>query len=328
MPKISVLMPVYNAQDYLSEAIDSILSQTFSDWELIIINDGSTDNSENIINSYNDNRIRYFKNPTNMGLIYTRSLMIEKASAEYLSFLDSDDIALPERLKIQAEFLDTHPDYILCGTWGTMINNASEKIGKISPPEADIEIKSGLFFSNAFIQSSIMIRKSVFDTYSYNKDFPVVEDYELWSKLSINHKLKNIPQPLTLYRWHSENTSLSKKELMETMLKNVYLNQLSRLQIRPSQEELSVHLAIRDKETQNISDKEFFKRLAPWLKKLAKANDKHHVLDRNTFLAIICFRWIFACQKRKAYSRILLFPVCLNIKALGKLTKLIADRIK
>ena len=221
MPKVSVLMPVYNAEKYLSFAIESIITQTYTDWELVLINDGSTDKSEKIALSYADDRIRYYKNEENKGLIYTRNRMIELAKGEYLAFLDSDDLSLPLRLSKQVAFLDNNPAYALCGTWSKMIDGENREIKKINISVSDDEIKCSLLFANAFVQSSIMIRRQVLAANPYDKNYPLAEDYELWSRLSHSYKLKNIPEHLTLYRWHGNNISKERKEHLNHLVNNI-----------------------------------------------------------------------------------------------------------
>ena len=116
MPKITVLMPVYNGEKYLRESVDSILNQTFTDFELLIINDGSTDSSMEILNSYSDSRIRIVTNEVNLRLIKTLNKGIDLATGEYIARMDCDDIADPKRLEIQLQYMEKHPDVAVCGT--------------------------------------------------------------------------------------------------------------------------------------------------------------------------------------------------------------------
>ncbi|MFT3992672.1 MAG: glycosyltransferase family 2 protein [Dysgonomonas sp.] len=326
MPKVSVLMPVYNAQKYLAEAIDSIIAQTYSDWELIIINDGSTDDSENIILSYKDSRIKYSKNTQNRGLIYTRNKMIELASGEYLAFLDSDDIAYPERLKHQIDFLDKNPDYGLCGTWSEMINEQGSKIKKLQLSDQNDEIQCTLLFSSTFVQSSIMIRKQLLIEHPYDEKYPLAEDFDLWCRLSRVCKLSNIPICLTKYRWHSSNISKSKKERLDELVKNIYKKELQIIGLDANDNELNIHSAIRDRSILPIPNNQFFPQLKTWLQKLSTSALSSNHYDRDTLMATICFRWIFACKERGAYLKILQLPIDLNNKGVIKLGKMLAKR--
>lgn len=326
MPKVSILMPVYNTQQYLAEAIDSVIRQTYYDWELIIINDGSTDDSENIILSYKDCRIKYYKNPENKGLIYTRNKMIEYASGIYLAFLDSDDAAYPERLEHQVKFLDRNIDYGLCGTWSEMIDEQGKKIKNLKLSDQNDEIRCTLLFSSTFIQSSIMIRKELLIKYPYDEKYPLAEDYDLWCRLSRVCKLSNIPICLTKYRWHSSNISKSKKEELDKLVENIYKKELQIIGVDVSDDELNIHSAIRDKRILAIPNDQFFPQLEVWLQKLNKAALSSKYYNHNTLIATICFRWIFACKERGAYEKIFQFPIFLNFKGIIKLGRMLAKR--
>jgi len=329
MTKVSVLMPVYNAGDYLSEAIDSIINQVFTDWELIIVNDGSTDNSKDIILSYNDKRIRYFDNGENKGIIYTRKFMIGKATGEYIAFLDSDDIAMETRFEKQVAFLDANPEYILCGTWGIMVDDKGDKIKKLNLTDRYQEIRCALLFGNTFIQSSIMIRKEAFDHETYDPQFPVVEDYELWCRLMfMGHRMKNIPEYLIKYRWHKSNISSAKSEMMDAYAKKVYRKELVNIGLYASESEISIHNAIRDCNTLDIEDKVFFRKLKKWLRKMTGANQLCRTYDQTMFRATVCFRWIYACKERGAYLRLFVFPVYLNLTGMKYLLRMIYIRLK
>ena len=137
--QVTVLMPVYNAEQYLREAIGSILHQTFTDFEFIIINDGSTDRSEEIIKSYTDTRIRYYKNESNLKLIATLNKGFDLAGGKYIARMDADDISLPNRLQLQFELMEKNPEVGLCGTW---FENFTEEeptgVAKYSPDHETI----------------------------------------------------------------------------------------------------------------------------------------------------------------------------------------------
>lgn len=325
--KVSVLMPVYNAEAYLAEAIDSIISQSFTDWELILVNDGSTDRSEEIILSYKDPRIRYSQNTENRGIIYTRNLMIEMAQGEYIAFLDSDDISHPDRLIKQVSFLDSNLDYALCGTWGIMIDKNGSRIRKINMPSSNEEIKSSLLFINTFVQSSIMVRKDILIKHSYDKNYPVAEDYELWCRLSKLYKLNNLPILLTKYRWHGDNISQSKKEQMDSLVKEIYKRELNYIGIEATNEELAIHAAIKDRTILDISAITYLADLKVWFNKLVSYAIDSKSYNRDIIVATIAFRWIFACKEWLVPAKALSLPISLNIKQYRILFKMLRQRI-
>lgn len=321
-------MPVYNSEKYLNEAIDSILNQTFSDFELIIINDGSTDGSENIILSYNDNRIKYFVNEKNIGILHTRLRMIAKAKGQYIAYLDNDDIAMTDRFEKEVEFLDNNPDYALCGAWGIMIGSDGKYLKKMNLSANDEDIKSNLLFSNCFIQSSMMFRRDILVQNPYDEAFPLAKDYNLWCILSEKYKLKNLSAHLVKYRWHATNESLKKKELMTSLTKKVMKRQLDNLGVNVTDEELNVHYAISDKLAQSMSDTQYLQILKLWLRKLVAANKTKAKYNNKAFISMVCFRWIFACKERNRIFLALRLPIFPSPAVLWHLFKLLYQRTK
>lgn len=208
-PHISVLLPVYNGAKYLKDAIESILNQTYSDFELIIINDGSQDNSVSIIERFNDTRIRFFCQP-NMGLAATLNRAIGLANGIYLARQDQDDYSLPTRFEKQVSFLDLHPN---CGIVGCLAQIWKEDIKtrqSFKHSTDNLSLKFDLLFNNPFVHSSIMIRKEILNkigNYSTNTDRQPPEDYELWSRVSRKYEVANIPDVLHIYREAKDSMS-------------------------------------------------------------------------------------------------------------------------
>ncbi|PEA19358.1 glycosyl transferase family A [Bacillus cereus] len=199
MARVTVLMPVYNGENYLREAIESILNQTYEDFELLIINDGSTDKSLEIINSFHDSRIRLISNEVNLKLIRTLNKGLDLATGEYIARMDSDDIAHPQRLELQVKKMDEDKEIVICGT-------SLRFIGKrFSTPflvEGEENIKNYLVVKNCLMHPSVMIRSAVFkkENIYYDEEFIHAEDYELFQRVSGNYKVINLKQPLLFYR--------------------------------------------------------------------------------------------------------------------------------
>lgn len=198
-PKVSVLMPAYNSEKYISEAIESILNQTYKDFEFIIINDGSTDKTANIIKEYagKDKRIKFINHKKNTGISKTRNDLLKMAKGEYLAYLDSDDIAINTRLKKQVKFLEKHTDI---GVVGGSFQCFGEVNVIVKHPEK-ITFFS-LLQQCCIANPTVLIRKSVLtkNNITYNQDYKTSEDYELWSRLVLVTKIQNIPDVLTKYR--------------------------------------------------------------------------------------------------------------------------------
>jgi glycosyltransferase involved in cell wall biosynthesis len=199
-PKISVVMSVYNGDKYLKEAIESILSQTFTDLELIIINDGSTDRSREILESYKDGRIRLFNN-TNKGLTKSLNEGIRYSNGEYIARMDADDVSMPNRFERQVSFLDSHPGIVMCGTWAQFTDKDGNDNGPYQTPVSGREIRTMLIKHSPFIHPSVMIRRNLFDKVGfYDESFRCAQDYELWTRVVALFDTANLPEVLLKYR--------------------------------------------------------------------------------------------------------------------------------
>jgi len=208
-PKVSVLMPLYNTpSDHLKEAINSILSQTFSDFEYLIIND-SPDNHEldKIVKSYDDQRIIYLKNPNNLGLEESTNKLIDQARGEYLAIFDHDDISLPNRLQKEVDYLDKHPKV---GLVSAQFKVFGETNWISNNPVEDNEIKLELAKTSCVSHTSAMIRKSVLNKHNirYEKKFFPAASYRLVTRLALVTDAHNLPDVLLHYRMDGSNTSL------------------------------------------------------------------------------------------------------------------------
>lgn len=213
-PMVTVLMPVYNGEAYLREAIESILNQTFSNFELLIINDGSSDSSEEIILSYADSRIVYIKNELNLKLIVTLNKGLDIAKGKYIARMDADDISLPSRLEKQVLFLETNPMIGLLGSAFEIIG----KENKNSYPVADDDIRLTMLFLNSFLHSSVLFRRELCTTNSlyFDKKYIHAEDYKLWTELMFKTKVSNLDEVLVKYRVHDNQISqMHSKEQIE-----------------------------------------------------------------------------------------------------------------
>lgn len=221
MSRVSVVMSVYNGARYLREAVDSILSQTFGDFEFIILNDGSTDGSAEIIGSYCDIRIRYVENSQNMGLTRSLNQGLLMAQGEYVARMDADDISLPKRFERQVAFLDAHPKVGVLGTAARLIDGSGVKgeIIRFSPEHGFLRWLM-CFVTNPIIHPSVMVRRQCIERVGgYDENMATSQDYELWCRLSGATRLANLTDVLLLLRKHEENiSSVRFKEGIEKVL--------------------------------------------------------------------------------------------------------------
>ena len=199
---VTVLLPAYNAQETIGEAILSVINQTYKDWELIVINDGSTDNTKGIVLSFKDARIKYYENDSNRKLIYTLNRGLKLATGKYIARMDSDDICLPARLEKQVNFLESHPEVIICGTQIEYFGTKSSNYRKLSFPSEDKALKELLAMSTCFAHPTVMIRRDSLmkSGCEYDMDYKNAEDYSLWIDLMGYGKYANLEEKLLKYR--------------------------------------------------------------------------------------------------------------------------------
>lgn len=300
-PKVSIVMPVFNGEKYLREAATSILNQTFTDIELVIINDGSTDNTESILDEIAvDQRVRVLSNGKNIGLTLTRNKGLRKSKGEYVAMLDSDDIALPNRIEKQLAFLETNRDFALIGSSIDLINSSGKYIRTQHYPTPSAYIPSLLFFQNNFAQSAVMIRKSALPDQCYREEYPQGEDYDLWIRISGVHKTANINSVLVKYRMHDESVSNHKAAIHQSSVKSILTKQLQQIGIEPTTGEIQLHMQLGVLEVPKT--KEAILAVESWLLKVSSANAKSRKYPSDLFNTIVSQKWYEVCQSSRLGS--------------------------
>lgn len=332
-PLVSVLMPVYNGGKYLEEAIESILSQTYTNLELIICNDASTDDSKDIILKFDDARICYIENETNQGIVVTRNRLFSVARGKYFSIMDCDDVALPEKIKLQIDFMEYHPECGICGTWAQKINDKNEVTGYIQMPLKDVYIRINLLFQSSFVQSSVVISRETLEDLSYDSGFPVAEDYDLWERISHRTRMCNLPEFLLLYRWHGENISqqtdllMEKKraEIINRQLKERFAGLYDRYGDKIEEHKLIGTLIYRGTEAFSSA----LKKSGEWYSMLITQNKKDCCFPVAAFYSFVWYRWFFYCFYHKKYLQACFPPFfTLNPLVIVKLMCLISRKLR
>ncbi len=276
-PFISVLMSVYNSEKYLEESIESILNQTYTNFEFIIVNDGSTDNSLKIIQEYmaKDERIVLISRE-NKGLPYSLNEGIKKARGKYIARMDADDISLSTRFEEQLRFMEENEDVGVCGTWAEVFGE-NRKSKLLKHPLVHDELKVRLLFSVCFAHPTVMMRKEVLVKHKlkYNLDYINAQDYELWSKISDVTKIANIPKVILRYRVSKNSitsiTDTQKVELRYKLLSNVFKKYIYKLGIENTEQENRLHFIIGLNE-RIVKENIGFNFLHKYLTKLIEAN--------------------------------------------------------
>lgn len=272
VPRVTVLMPVYNGGPYLAAAIDSILNQTYRDFEFLIIDDGSTDASRDVVAGYPDPRIRLVQNGRNLGLIATLNRGLELARGELIARMDCDDLSLPQRLEKQVAFLDRHPEVGVLGTWLEKFHDVSLEI--LAPPAADAAIRFRLVFDNAFGHNTIVMRRAVIVDHGlrYDSEYPYAEDYDFWVRCAEVTQLANLPEILVRYRFHPDNTSSRFRPEQYATADRVRRRQLARLFPALTDAEAGLHNALA--RYQFHADPAGLVAARTWLEKLASASGR------------------------------------------------------
>lgn len=295
-PSLSIIMPVYNASQFVSEAIQSALNQTYKDLELIIINDGSSDNSKSIIKSFTDSRIKYFENKKNSGIVFSRNRGLKLANGEYIGMLDADDIAFPEKFEEQIAFLQKNTSFGMVGSWARFIDKEGKPIsGSWKLTASPERIPSIMFFKNYFLQSAVLYRSSCIRNYTFKRGFDILEDYLIWLEIIKDYKCWNLQKYLVSYRIHGGG--VTKKHSGEKLEKEkkVFRILFQELKLDPTSQELEMHLLIRN--DQKISDIKTLKSIEKWLLKILEKNRSLGVYNQKQLEKVVLNRWLKACYK-------------------------------
>ncbi|MDC1416920.1 glycosyltransferase [Flavobacteriaceae bacterium] len=300
IPKVSVIMPVYNAEKYLNETINSILNQTYGDFEFLIIDDGSTDRSFQILESYTDPRIKLLKNDQNIGYVKTLNKLIELSTGEYIARQDNDDISFPKRLEKQVRFLDRNQDIGICGTNALIFG----KINNISFfPVNDEEIRAFMLFNSPICHPTAMLRKSLFIELDvkYDESFCPAEDYALWFKLSKKTKIANLSKILLKYRVHDKNTS--------TLNINAKTDNANRLRIEMFKRTLSMKVSLEEIQLLSLNTNrelinyENLMSFENFLKRILRKNEEIGYYNQRVLRNLLFYFWTVVCFKIPNISR-------------------------
>lgn len=259
-PKISVIMPVHNGLPFLKAAVESILNQSFKNFEFIIVEDYSTDNSWDYLKSLRDKRIKVLKNPKNMGVAKSLNRALKSSRGQYIARMDADDISLPQRFQTQLKFMINHPQVDICGSWVNVIDKKGQMVKNKKPETEHEQIKKALSWHSPVIHPTFFAKRKFYESLGgYDENFDMAEDYDLLIRAKDRFKIANIPEVLLNLRiWSNRRSDKSMHEVDKKDL-NVKLNALKKGYFGP----LYVFTIIR---------KIFMTYLVPWEIKLYVAN--------------------------------------------------------
>lgn len=292
-PRVTILMPVHNGAAFLAEAIDSMLSQTLSDFEFLIVDDASTDASVSIIQGYRDPRIRLIPSRERLKLSGALNRGLGEARGTYVARMDADDISLPERLETQVRFLDTHPDVGLCGSW---IRYCGASRGILERPTAHEAIRAFTLLDTPFAHPTVMLRREALEHHHLRFEggyFPT-EDFELWTRALDCFRAANLPQVLLHYRVHGSSLTGSDWSNMDEQAVRVIRRQLSPLGIAPTDEDLRFHRQLAMGRL--VTSREVLDRAESWLTQIIEANRSQACFDPAALTRVLGDTWFRACM--------------------------------
>lgn len=280
MPKISAVMPLYNTPfEYLSATVESILNQTFADFELIIIDDASTVEYKEFFEQFKDERIKYFKLEKNAGPGHARNEGINKATGEYVALVDSDDISLPERFKLQAEFLDKNPEISILGTSFRFSNRKNPALTIYK----EKEIRNFILFNSPLCNPTIMFRRDdmIKKNLFFDKKINFAEDYKLWIDAAFaGLKMANLKELLLIYTRRSGQLSKEKEEIQISILKDLYKEIFAKLGFEATKEEIDLHYNIESENFNQLTTKQ----ISDWFDKIITSNQAHKIFDEEKLI--------------------------------------------
>lgn len=314
---VSVIMSNFNTpEEYLRPAIESILNQTYRNFELIIIDDCSTDNSLSVIESYTDERIKIIRNEINLGITKSLNRGLNAANGEFVARMDADDISLETRFEKQIAFLKSHPDHIVCGTGveliGDWVTKHSSKFICRTIPEREA-FRIHLLFGNypnivhptAMFNRNLLLKHNI----TYNENYPLAQDYRMWVSCSEFGECANIPETLLNYRIHGQAVSSDKKELQKNIAIRIMQEQLEKLHLELTEEFADFHKDFL------FSRKKYNIKYKKWIKILLKSNKNYKVYNQKKFRDILWKKWAeityFGLSKQKNPLKII--KMVLNI---------------
>lgn len=299
VPVVSVLLPVYNREALVGDAVRSILAQSLADFELLVVDDGSADGSLEVVRSFDDPRIRIVAHQANRGIPATRNTALDHARGRYLAWLDSDDVARPNRLAEQVAFLERNPDIAMVGSCAGKIDRQGRRLGgtRVVPFASD-DIQAWHLFTPAFQQSSITGRADVLRQYRYREDYPVCEDLELTSRIIREHRTANVPKVLIDRRLHPEQSIETGKAAITERKRALLALMLDDLGVPFTASDIERHIELGlIKLPTQLPAPDYLDWADQWLRALIRANEQSRVYSPRALRFAAAYFWLRACRR-------------------------------
>jgi glycosyltransferase involved in cell wall biosynthesis len=286
---VSVVMPAYNAGEFISGAVTSILNQTYKNLELIVVNDGSIDDTQTVLDEFRDRRLRVVTQASNSGLAAARNVGVAEARGDYIAWLDSDDESLPDRIQRQVHALDNHPTVGLCGTWVRTFGQVESTVWRL--PRTSEYLRAHMLFDDPLATSSVMLRRNAIppEIPNFDNSFAPAEDYDLWERLAQRWSIINIPRVLTKYRIHGNQTSTKYATHQKRAIRIIQERQLEMLGIPIDEESWRIHNLVGSDWGNGVTD-ESFQESQLWLRQIVNANKEFKIYSHRALKAVVSQR--------------------------------------
>jgi hypothetical protein len=292
---VTVIMPVHNGARFIRQALDSLRVQTFADFHVLVVDDGSTDETTALIGGAGDSRIHLLQNPQRRGPAAARNYALDRVQSPLVAFLDSDDIAEPRRLELQMEWLRNRPGVGLVAAQARLIDVEGRATGAVwGFEQADELIAPSLLFRNRLPTSTILARRSAIGQLRFDDTLTVASDYEMWGRVLDRTEASIHPQPLVQYRVHPANITHQRADVAEQCLSSITRQRLARLDIAPSSAELALQRRIASGRLEGTL--EFLQHSAAWLARLEAANHATRAYAARPFTRVLETEWLGICD--------------------------------
>ena len=295
VPSVTVLLPAYNAAPWIGGALDTILGQTLHDLELVVIDDGSTDGTSEVLAQYSDRRLVIVRNKANEGLVASLNHGIEIARGKYVARMDADDIAHRRRLELQTKFLEARPEVGICGSWFRL--SGARWRTTVRTPVEDGDISARLFFRSPFAHPTIVFRAEFLRQTGirYDPASADAEDFDLWVRARRYTHFGNVPRVLLYYRVHGAQTSKRSVESQSKTAVRIRLQQLAELLPTATDGEKALHLAVSAPDA--FTTKEELVRARCWLEFLGTVNTERRLFNADSFARALAHTWMYCCLR-------------------------------
>lgn len=296
-PRVTVFIPAFNRQDYIGLAIDSILAQDFTDLEVLVVDDGSTDSTPELVESYDDSRVRLERSTENAGIPAARNRGLAAARGEYIALLDSDDYSYPGRLSRQVAFLDHNPRIAQVGSWCSLMDDTGRLLPRIRrQPTRCADVDVHLLFHCSLINRTIMARTDILRQFGYDERFPRCQDYELHARLSAHHAMANLPSILVCGREHEGRFTRATRDVGRDRKMAIQAGLLDTLGVDFGDDDLAQHYALSQRpDTERAPPAEHLAWAEQWLTGIVRANRRVQRYDPAALSRTVALLWASTC---------------------------------